>query len=266
MSECKYCGEEFDSKEELHIHWGEEHEDELSSHDQEKVKKAKRKREERSQDKMRKRKQYAGYALGGALALILVGLVGAQLMNSGGSAAFETLDQQPMMGEEDAPITVVEFGDYQCPHCGDFEFQSKPQLKKNFIDTGQVKFYFINFPVTGPGANQAAVASECVYQEDPDQFWDYHNTVFQNQGQAQGQMNTDFLMEMARQSTEGLDYEGLRSCIENRETMDKVKADQQEGQKNGVSSTPTIYMNGEQIRNWEYNNLAQKINNALNEN
>lgn len=262
MPECDYCGEEFDSEEDLHLHWGEEHGEELNSHEKEKVKKAERKRDEQKKDKMRKRKQYAGYALGGALALVLVGIVGAQLMNSGGTAAFDSLEDQPMMGEEDAPVTVVEFGDYKCPHCATFEFDVLPQLKENFIDSGQVKYYFINFPILGGDSTNAAVASECVYKQDQDQFWDYHKALFENQ---QGETDAESLVQLAEDSTEGLDYGQLENCIRNQGTISDVNSDRQKGQTEGVSSTPTVYVNGDQVANWEYNNLAQKIENALNE-
>ena len=176
MVECSFCGEEFDSEHDLHVHW-DEHVDELNSHQKDKVKKATRKHEEQKTQKMRKRKQMAGWGLAGLAALVVLALIGLQFANSTGGtsgAASINLDGQPVMGNASAPVTVVEFGDYRCPYCrqfetGEFTGPNNPgnigpfeKLKKNFIDTGKVKFSFINFAFLGPGSTKAAVAGECV--------------------------------------------------------------------------------------------------------
>jgi protein-disulfide isomerase len=277
MKECEYCGEEFENDTELHAHW-QEHSDELNSHQKDKMKKAKRKLKEQQDAKMQKRKQYAGYAFAGILGLVLVGVVGAQLLQSnGGSAQFGDLSGQPMLGNESAPVTIVEFGDYYCPYCREFETGERTgqdipsnkgvfeKVKENFIDSGQVKFYFIHFPFLRPGSTDAAVAAECVYEQDNEQFWDYHHAIYKNQGSESERWATpDFLMEIARNSTEGLDYDQLRTCIDNQETLSEVRSDRQVGQQAGVSSTPSVFVNGERVSNWQYSNLAQEIESELN--
>lgn len=265
MPECEYCGDEFEDEKDLHLHWGDEHEEELNSHDQEKVKKAERKVEEQKEKELQKKKRYAGYGLGVALVLILVGFVGAQVMQNTGTSGPKTsfdLEGQPMIGEADAPVTVVEFGDYSCPHCARFEFGAFQKLKKNFIEDGDVKFYFVNFAFLGPESTKASVASECVYRQDSSQFWKYHESIFENQKDG---FDTDSLVQIARDNTEGLDYEELRTCIDNRESIGDVRSDRQLGQSKGVSSTPTVYVDGRKVNNWQYSNLAQQINKALEE-
>jgi protein-disulfide isomerase len=264
MVECDYCDKEFDSETELHLHWSEEHEDELNSHEKEKVKKAQRKKEEEEDAKMRKRKQYAGYGLGIALTVALIGIVGAQVMQSSGgnSAELGTLEGQPSIGNADASVTVVEFGDYACPHCRDFELNTFSQLKDNYIDNDRINFKFVNYAFLGESSTEAAVASECVYRQDEEQFWDYHKALFENQGSPEW-TSTDNLVSTAEASTEGLNYEELRSCINGQETLDEVQKDRRIANQAGVRSTPTVFLNGEKVNNWQYNNLAQAIDEQL---
>ena len=267
MVECKYCDEEFESEEEMHIHWGEEHEDELNSHDKDKVKKAKREREESEKDKKQKRRKLAGQALGIGGALLVVLVLGQQALSSmGGQTADLNLTNQPFMGDADANVTVVEFGDYQCPYCKQFDQNTIPQLEENYIDTGQVKFHYANYAFLGQGSTDAAVASECVYEQtgSSEQFWDFHHGVFDRQGsENSGWVTTDLMMEIARDTTEGLDYDGLRQCIDNQETLDQVQSERRMGSSNGVSGTPSVYVNGESVPNNDYSSIRAAIEQEL---
>jgi len=266
MSNCDFCGEEFDSKKELHRHW-DEHRDELNSHQKEKLKKAEREHEEEKKKKMKKRKTYAGYGLAALVGLALVGVVGAQVMNSVGGGNAQEIDTtgQPVIGNESADVTVVEFGDYRCPVCKQFHDQIYPQLKQDYIDTGEVKFVFINFAFLdqnfpGDTSETAAVAGECVYQQDKEQFWNFHNAIYNNQGAENSDWATEeFLMNLARQSTDGLDYERLSTCINNRETAGEVRSDRSTGLDLDVSGTPTIYINGEKVSWSNYGAIQSKI-------
>jgi protein-disulfide isomerase len=252
----------------MHIHWGEEHGDELNSHQREKVKKASRKQNEEKTVKMQKRKQLAGYGFVGVLGLAVIGFLAMQIVNNPSfgqpqSTSFQ-LEQQPMLGSSDAPVTVVEFGDYRCPFCRQFETAVFPQLKENYIDTGQVKFYVNNYAFLGPGSTQAAVAGECVNQQDEEQFWEFHRAVYANQGPESEQwVTTDFLMQIARDNTEGLDYEELNSCITSQRTLDQVQQDVQIANQNQVSGTPTVYVNGQKVNNWQYNGLRAAVEREL---
>lgn len=266
MEECGFCGEEFESKEELHLHWGETHGSELNSHQQEKVKKAERAREERKEQKMRKRKKYGGYGLAAFMAIAVLALLGSQLIQGGGEqkASFE-LDRQPAIGNPNASVTVVEFGDYQCPYCARFEQTVFPRLKGDYIRTGKVKFYFINYAYLGEDSTEAAVASECVLEQDSQQFWDFHNAVYGNQGsEGSGWVTADRMVSIARESTEDLDYDRLRSCIEGRQTLEEVKRDRRIAQENQVTGTPTVFVNGEQVDSWQYPGLKAAIEKKLN--
>ncbi|MFB6145866.1 MAG: DsbA family protein [Candidatus Nanohaloarchaea archaeon] len=269
MVECQYCDEEFSSKKELHAHWMEEHEDELNSHKKEKAKRAKRKLEEEKQNKMGERKRLAGMILAGGAALALLVVLGMQLMpsfngNSGSGTSFD-LSDQPVTGNPNASVTVVEFGDYQCPYCNMFDQKLFPRLKSDYIDTGKIRFAFINYAFLGPDSTEAAVAAQCVYKQSSEQYWPYHHAIYDNQGEeGSGWVTKDLLMSVARNSTEGLDYDQLSSCIDSRATSSKVQADKTIGDSHGVQGTPTIFVNGKQVKQWNnYNAIKAAIESEL---
>lgn len=87
----------------------------------------------------------------------------------------------PPLGKDSAKVTMVEFSDYQCPFCGRHFTQAEPQIKKEYIDTGKVKFYYRDFPLSQihQGAQKAAEAARCAGEQN--QYWQYHDLVFQNQ-------------------------------------------------------------------------------------
>ncbi|MFB6208002.1 MAG: thioredoxin domain-containing protein [Candidatus Nanohaloarchaea archaeon] len=261
MVECEYCGEEFSSDRELQAHW-EKHEDELNSHEREKMKKAKRKIEEEKEDKLERRKSLAFKGLAAVLGIALLGFVVSQFVSFG--PAKTSLEGQPMLGNESAPVTVIEFADYRCPYCKMFEEQVFPSLKENYIDTGKVKFYFVNYAFLGPGSTEAAIASECVYKQDKKQFWRFYRSIYENQGpESQRWVSKDLMVELAKNSTEGLDYQQLDQCISSQETLGEVRQDKQIGRTMGVSSTPSVFVNGKLVKNWRYSNLKSVIEKEL---
>lgn len=89
-----------------------------------------------------------------------------------------SIENQPTIGAPDAPVTIVEFGDYKCPGCAGWSESIYPKLKKDYIDTGKVKFAFINVLFHGPESLLASLASESVYNQDPEAFWDFHDALF----------------------------------------------------------------------------------------
>ncbi|MBC5792849.1 MAG: thioredoxin domain-containing protein [Nanohaloarchaea archaeon] len=263
MTECEFCGEDFDSELKLQAHWR-EHEDELNSHQEEKVKKAERKLEEKKQQKNAERKRMLGYFTAGGAALALVIAVGLQLMSSpaGKQADGLNLEGEPMMGSPDANVTVVEFGDFQCPACRSFEAQSFSRIKQEYIDTGKVKFYWKDYPLTQihPWAQSGAEAMECVNRQNQTAFWDVKDTLFRNQGtlsqsNAHSQI-TDWAVE------EGVNRSDMNACLNNGEALSEVNQDISDGQSNSVTSTPTVFVNGKSVRN-SYSSIKAAIEQQL---
>lgn len=87
----------------------------------------------------------------------------------------------PPLGSANAKVTLIEFSDYQCPFCARHFTQAEPQIKKDYLDTGKVKFYYRDFPLPQihPGAQKAAEAARCA--GDQNKYWEYHDLIFQNQ-------------------------------------------------------------------------------------
>lgn len=204
------------------------------------------------------------YMLFGAVAVIGIGVVGYNV-GSGvlGNAVtapveVEGLDDPERLvqlatpvskGNEDAPITIAEFGDYQCPSCGAFAQQVKPQVELSYIESGEAKLVFYDFPIVTihPNAFFAARAARCA--DDQGKFWEYHDELFRNQPRWSASATPGGLFEDFAESV-GLDDGAFGSCLNSDRHADVVTANMQVGQMMGVSGTPTILinMNGETRR------------------
>lgn len=194
------------------------------------------------------------------LVVILVACIGAILYNaiSGPSPKTEQAvseeifqyDQQPMLGSKDAPIRMVEFADFKCPSCRDFDQQILPLLKKDFIDQGLVQFYFINYPIITPNGDSrtAAIAGEAVHNQNPEEFWKFYETLFTNQQDEKLNWATpDFLVQSAKDTDLKIDFDKMRKDIDQKAFEENVKADMAIGNQVGVDGTPTVFINGKQI-------------------
>jgi protein-disulfide isomerase len=261
--ECDFCGEELEEGQDLHIHWMEEHEEELNSHQKEKAKKAEREREERKQIKKEQRKKYLFQGLGAAVLLALAVLILPQIIPSGGADSELNLEGEPVIGDENASVTVVEYGDFECPACRDFKQSTYEQMKSDYIDTGQVKFVWKDYPLeqVHPWARTAAETAECTYRQNKSAFWEVNTQIFSNQGVLTLENAEEELIGYAIDA--GVDEEELRSCIENENPGNEVTQDINEGRVNGVSGTPTIFVNGEKLDSFDYGTVSQAIEDEL---
>jgi len=121
-----------------------------------------------------------------------------------------TLDT-PLKGDPSAPITLIEFGDFQCPNCGRFARDTSPQIKSSYVESGKVSIAFKHFPVVGPDSKPAAMASQCA--NDQGMFWEFHDELYYNQGhENSGWANRDNLKQTA--SKMGLDTQSFDSCLD----------------------------------------------------
>lgn len=111
------------------------------------------------------------------------GVIDAALQGQGNKNAknLPTIDDDPILGSANAPVTMIEFSDYQCPFCHSFWKQTLPQIKKDYIDTGKVKFVYRDFPLNiHPMAEPAARAANCAGEQG--KYWEYHDKIFGEQG------------------------------------------------------------------------------------
>lgn len=149
------------------------------------------------------------------------------------------------LGAEDAPVTVIEFADFQCPFCGDFHENTLPLIVDNYVATGEVFFIFRNFTVLGPNSYRAAKAALCA--DEQGSFWRYQDYLFENQNERDPTaFSNERLEEMAERA--GLDRDRFRACLIDDRTHDIIDEDNLFAQNAGANSTPSFLINGSLIR------------------
>lgn len=155
-------------------------------------------------------------------------------------------DGAPSFGTKGAPVVIVEFSDFECPYCKN----EASVIRKNLLATypKEVHFYFKEFPLESlhPWARTAAIASRCVYRQNPDAFWAYHDWIFDKQNDITPENVKDKIQEWAK-SEKGIDAAKLGACLENKETDAEVAKDMAEGRAVKVDSTPTLFINGRRV-------------------
>lgn len=222
----------------------------------------------RSRDQMRtiKLQSYA-FILGIiAVAVILVVVFVIYGPESGRSAQVPqaepgAISLDKSIGLEDAPVVVVEYGDFQCPFCKQFVTTVSPQIKQDFVDTGQVRFVFRHLAFIGPESLRAAEAAECANAQG--RFWDYHDKLFAEQAaENSGAFSQDNLKRFAIEI--GLDTGQFDQCLDSREYRTKVQQEILEADRLQVRSTPSLFVNGQYIENGSnYQTLSAAIQAAL---
>ena len=154
------------------------------------------------------------------------------------------LKGQPVRGPESAKVTIVEYSDFQCPYCQRGYTTLENQVLKDY--DGKVKFYFKNYPLPfHPWAEPAAIAAECAKEQKGDAFWKLYHSFFDNQKDVNPQNVKDKATEYLKDS--GIDMAKWNDCFDNKKSLDKVKAEQQEGAGLGVTGTPSFFVNGRNL-------------------
>ena len=157
-----------------------------------------------------------------------------------------SLDDDPMKGDPDAPVTIIEFSDFQCPFCSRFYQQTLPQLEEIYIETGKVKFVYRDMPLDSlhPNARPTHIAAECADEQGG--FWDYHDLLFENQGQWQRLSSSELSSTLVEYASDlRLDTASFESCLSSQEIADEVNKDTLDARKNGATGTPTFFIGNE---------------------
>lgn len=158
-------------------------------------------------------------------------------------------------GPADAKVTVVEFGDLECPVCRQLE----PILQQVLPQYPQVRFVFKDFPLESvhPWAMQAAVIGHCALAQSSEIFWKYHDTVYEEQDQVTPQNASDMLPQIA--TAAGADAIKLNACSADPKSTDFVRSSLKNGMEVGVNSTPTVFVDGRKFVGPNANALQQYI-------
>lgn len=154
----------------------------------------------------------------------------------------------PVRGSKVAPITIIEFSDFQCPFCARFHAQTLPLLLENYIDSGKVKFVYRDFPIQNshPNAMPAAVAAECA--DEQGKYWEYHDMLFENQGQWNNLETTDAISMFSQYALElGLNKDQFDVCLTTGKYIDEIREDLNDGQSYGVSGTPGFFIGNDDL-------------------
>ena len=151
----------------------------------------------------------------------------------------------PIMGNPSAPITILEWGDYQCTFCYKFHNTTLKTLEKDYIESGKVNLVFKDFPLNGPDSVLAAQSTYCA--KDQGLYWEYHNEVYNNwAGERTGWITRDSLDSFAL--TVGIDLDEFNKCIDSRKYQDKVNFLYDYGREVGIDATPSfLVFNDEKI-------------------
>lgn len=170
-------------------------------------------------------------------------------------------------GPADAPVTIMEFSDYQCPACQDFFRRAKPFVDREFVDEGRVRFVYYDFPIPDIHANAflAARAARCA--GDQGAYWPFHDRLFQTQPEWAGLSDPVGRFEGFAEEI-GIDRSEFRVCLRSDRHARVVSANMELGRQLGVQGTPTVILDtGEgrpvRVQNWSVDNLRALLNDAL---
>jgi len=166
-----------------------------------------------------------------------------------------TIDDAPFLGDSDAIVTLVEFSDYQCPFCRRHKDQVMPDLVKNFVDTGKLKYVMREFPLAmHANAKSAAQAALCAGEQD--QYWQMHDKMFENQRQLKVENLKAYGAEL------GLDSAVFDACLDDGKYAKRVSEDLTAGGRLGITGTPAFVLGLTDPKDSNKANVTEFINGA----
>lgn len=149
----------------------------------------------------------------------------------------------PIIGDPDAPITILEWGDYQCTYCYKFHQSTLNTINESFIKTGKVKLVFKDYPLNGPDSVLAAEASHCA--QDQEKYWEYHDELYKNWGgERTGWITRESLNQFG--NTVNLDMDYFNTCLNEHKYNDKVISMYEFGKEVGIDATPSFLVFNDQ--------------------
>lgn len=150
-------------------------------------------------------------------------------------------------GKDNAPVKMLVFSDFQCPFCGQFASQVEPLLISEFVNTGKLQLVYYDFPLGGAHKYSflASRAARCA--ADQGKFWEYHNVVFGRQSDWSFDESMPLKKFLAYGKDVGVDETKFKKCVRSDRYQDLVSANRALGERLGVNSTPTLFLNGKRV-------------------
>ncbi len=175
----------------------------------------------------------------GLLCVLILGPSGAQAATQA-EALLEALERGPgpSKGSPDAPVTIVEFSDFQCGFCRKFWQETLPRIEEKYVQTGKVRFVYRHLAIFGPPSVQAAMAAECAHEQG--KFWSYHDRLFSSAGLFA--FTTGNLKRYAEELR--LDTSRFNACLDAEKPREKVEQETVIGRMIGMTGTPGFLING----------------------
>jgi protein-disulfide isomerase len=212
----------------------------------------------------------------GIMAVVVVGIVAAMIgiawqyhtNQSDTSVQTDPFPYQslPMLGSPSAPVKIVEFGDFKCPDCKQWEETIFPQLKREYLDTGKAQLYFMNFPVVS-GSETAELVGRSIYHQNNQAFWDFYTAIYQNQQNAKINWATEsFLLKFVAEHVKSVDLTRLQNDVEQKVYQAEIEQEKRIGKEAGVTATPTFFINGKKVQfPYSYEHIQSMIEQQLKE-
>ncbi|WP_372870043.1 DsbA family protein [Planomicrobium okeanokoites] len=173
---------------------------------------------------------------------------------------------QPTLGESDAPVTVVEFGDFKCPSCKAWGEMIYPQLVEDYVNTGEVEFAYINVFFHGNESVLGSLAAESVFEHSPEAYWDFHKALFAAQpveDHDAAWIKPEKVLEVAS-AFSAIDQAQLQEDIEEVAQQEELATDEALVEEAGVTQTPTIEINGQKLEDpFDYDAIKALIDQEL---
>ncbi|MFB5196860.1 DsbA family protein [Neobacillus sp. KR4-4] len=175
---------------------------------------------------------------------------------------------QPYIGKESAPVSIIEFGDYKCPNCKNFGKDVVPIIQKELVDTGKAKFYFMNDSFINVDSERSAKFAESVYAElGNDTFWKFHELLYEKQPEDTKYEKMDvfteeFLTNTLKEMASDSDVDKVVKNFDAKKSNDAWQKDMDYAEKLGVTGTPTLYVNGEKFEGQTIDDLKDMVEKA----
>ena len=180
---------------------------------------------------------------------------------------------QPKQGNSKNKVTLVEFGDYKCPYCGAFEREIKPQLQKDYIDTGKVELRYVNVLLHGEESLRGARAALAINAVEPKSYWTFHRFLYQHQPQSKKAVSEDTWLtdDLVKKGLDQLNISSQQKeqviqayQSKSNASFTHAKADHQLAKKYQVRQVPSLYVNGHLVEGvTDYQQLKKVINQEL---
>ena len=163
------------------------------------------------------------------------------------------IEDQPMIGNEDAEATIVEFGDFMCPDCKEFAQEEFPAIREELIDTGKAKMYFIDNPfVKQPESTYASVIGESILAEDEELYWQFYHELY-----AESELTEQKILDIAKNLSPTTDFTDLDASEQ------KVQKDRDFAKEHNINSVPTVFVNGKSV-NANFEDIKEAIEKSEN--